>query len=105
MTMQHIRELLKFPSPFRGSAANQEAVREELKRRGFDAQAVSSFDARYHARSRRAWAIINYAVLPNQKPIKVWTVVEVKDEDGNIVRRFSRPVWLFHVSQVRRVAR
>ena len=101
--MEAIKELLKFPSPFKGSTANEEAVKTELKRRGFDDDVVNDFDARYHARSRRAWQIINYAVLPKQQPIKIWTIVEVKDKDENIVRRFSRPVLLYHVSQVRRV--
>lgn len=104
--MEQIKELLKFPSPFKGSIANEEAVRTELKRRGLDESTVNSFDARYDARSRRAWAIINYAILPNQRPIKVWTVVNVPSEDGKtIVRKFSRPVLLYHVSQVCRVSK
>jgi len=99
--MEEIKEIMAMPSPYKGGKNSFATVQAELRRKFGNKIAED-----YHpslCRSFREWAKIHYRPIPGTKAIKVITVVEEKDDEGEIIKTFPRVVNLFNINQVRRI--
>lgn len=101
--MQAIKEIITALTPYRGSEHTAARVRMEIERR-FGKKAAESYDPAHNCRSYREWRKIGYKVKSKEKAIKSVTVIETKDDEGNIIKTFPKTVSLFFVTQVERVS-
>ena len=49
------------------------------------------------------WLKRGYKVRKGQKALKSYTFVEIKDEDGEVYRKFHKPISLFYIRQVEKM--
>ncbi len=89
------------PSPYKGGKNSFETVQSELRRR-FGPKVAEEYHPSL-CRSFREWAKIQYRPVPGSKAIKVITVVEEKDNKGEVIKTFPRVVNLFNINQVKRI--
>ena len=97
--MQHIKELLEHPTNYTGSETTRDTVREEIERR-WGAKEASRYDPYSNARTFGQWAAIGYRVRKGEKAIRSFTLIERKDEEGKVIKRYKRTILLFYVAQV-----
>lgn len=97
-----MKSVAEIVSPYRGSEATAEMVREQLRERYGD-DAADSFDPHYDAAPYATWASSGYRVKRGEKALKSVTFVEAKNEKGEVERKIRRTVNLFHKFQVERV--
>lgn len=95
--MKSIAETLV--SPYRGSEQTYEMVKEQVRERWGD-KVAETFDPHRDAMPFSWWIKQGYAVKKGSKALKSVTIVEVKDDEGKIIRTFPRSVNLFHRKQV-----
>jgi len=101
--MKNIQEVLT--SPFRGSSANYEAVKQQIKERFGDECATSYDPYANDCMPLISWANYGYRVKAGSKSLKSTTFVEVRDEKtGEVIRKIKRTVNLFHKNQVEKVS-
>lgn len=100
--MQHIKELLEHPTNFTGSDTTRDLVREEIERRYGPAEA-QHYDPYSNARSFLQWVKLGYKIRKNEKAIRSFVLIEKKDENGKVIKRYKRTILLFYVKQVEKV--
>ena len=98
--MNSIKELV---SPYKGSEATYEAVREQLRERYGD-ECADEFDPYSDAMPYSSWLIYGFRVKKGEKALKSVTFVEVRDQDDKVMKKIRRVVNLFHRRQVEKVA-
>ena len=99
--MKNIKELV---SPFRGSSANYEAVKQQIEQRWGKECADAYNPYANDCMPLLSWASYNFRVKAGSKALKSTTFVEVRDEKtGEVVKKIKRTVNLFHKNQVEKV--
>jgi len=93
----------KLVSPYQGSEATYEMVKEQIEARWGEECAVE-FDPHSDAMPFSSWLSQGYAVKKGQKALKSITFIEVKDENGKVLRKIRRSVNLFHRRQVEKMS-
>lgn len=103
--MQSIREIVSAPlvSPYRGSEATYEMVKEQIRER-WGEESAEEFDPATDAMPFGSWAAFGFRVRKGEKALKSVTFIEVRDESDKIVRKVRRTVNLFHKRQVEKIA-
>ena len=99
--MQSIKEALV--SPYRGSEQTYEMVRDQIRER-WGNELAEEFDPYTDCMPLVSWMAYGYKVRKGEKALKSVTFVEVKDNQGQIVKKIRRVVNLFHHNQVLKVA-
>lgn len=94
--MQSVKEIV---SPYRGSEATYEMVKEQIAER-WGEDAAEEFDPHTDAMPLVSWASYGYRVKRGQKSLKSVTFIEVKDDQDKVVKKIRRVVHLFHKRQV-----
>lgn len=100
--MQAIAEILKTFTPYQGSEATASRVKSEIERR-WGSDAAEEYDPEHNCRTFAQWRKIGYRVKKGQKSIESITVIEEKNDKGEVVKKYPRTVHLFFVNQVERV--
>ena len=100
--MQAIAEILKTFTPYKGSEATASRVRAEIERR-FGPEAAEDYDPEHNARTFAQWRKIGYRVKKGQKSIESISLIEEKNDKGEVIKKRPRIVHLFYVAQVERV--
>lgn len=102
--MKKIAEIVANPivSPYRGSEATYEAVKEQLRERYGD-ECAEEFDPHTDAMPFSSWVAHGFIVKKGSKALQSVTFVEVKDENDKVVRKIRRNVNLFHRRQVQKM--
>jgi hypothetical protein len=100
--MQMLKEIMATFTPYRGSLATASRTKAEIEKR-WGPQAASEYLPEHNCRTYAEWRKIGYKVKPGEKAIKSVTVIEEKDEKGNVIKTYPLTVNLFYVSQVSRV--
>lgn len=77
-------------------------MREQVRERYGDVEA-DSFCAARDAMPYASWATFGYRVKRGEKAFHSVTIVEMKNDRGEVQMRIPRTVLLFHKSQVQKV--
>ena len=103
--MQKVKDAIdsSFLSPWRGSEVSEEAVRTQLRERYGD-ECADSFRASTDAMPFLSWASYGYKVRKGEHALKTFTVVEIKNDKDEVIRKIRRNVNLFHKLQVEKVS-
>ncbi|MFA6446706.1 MAG: hypothetical protein WCW31_00420 [Patescibacteria group bacterium] len=99
MPNSSVAALADMPSSWRGSEKTAQLVRSEIAER-FGSEAASLYDPSLNARTFRGWLKVGYRVKAGEKSLRSMTMVEKKDSQGNIVRKYPKQVCLFFQTQV-----
>lgn len=89
-------------SPYRGSVATYEMVREQLRERYGD-RCADEFDPHTDAMPLISWSAYGYRVRKGEHALKSVTYREIKNDKGEIVRKIRRIVNLFHKRQTEKI--
>ena len=95
--MKSIQQVLT--SPYRGSEATYEAVKQQIEER-WGEEVAEDFDPYTDAMPLVVWAGYGYRVRKGEKALKSTTFIEIKDKDGEVIKKVKRTVNLFHKRQV-----
>ena len=103
--MESIRELLKVPTNYRGfkDSNSAERVKAEIKRRWPGQEKF--YNPMATTRTAAAWRRIGYYINKNETGIASPVIIEETDDDGNVISKHVRTIFLFHLNQVSRLKR
>ena len=103
--MKSIQEVMtdSVVSPYRGSEATYEMVKQQIQER-WGEECAEEFDPHTDAMPLVTWASYGYRVRKGEKALKSVTYVEVKNDKGEIEKKIRRVVNLFHKRQVEKAA-
>jgi hypothetical protein len=88
---------------YRGSLRTYEDVKAQIAQR-FSKEVAESFDPYQDARTFREWIKLGFVVKKGEKSLSSLTLVEKKDQDGRILKKYPKRIALFHRLQVQPLA-
>lgn len=88
---------------YQGSAATKKMVTEQITLR-FGQEAAQNYNPYVNCRTYKSWLAAGYKVRRGEKALKSITYVEVKDESGEVVKKYPKTVNLFYEKQVEEIA-
>lgn len=91
--------LSDIPSGYRGSEKTAEMVRGQIEER-FGSDAALEYDPALNARTFQGWLKVGYRVKQGEKALTSITLVEKKDPQGNVIKKYPKRVCLFFHTQV-----
>ncbi|HEY4514653.1 MAG TPA: hypothetical protein VJJ22_00625 [Candidatus Paceibacterota bacterium] len=98
--MKAIKDLLEeMPTNYSGSTATFESVGDQIEQR-FGPKARAEYQPLHNCRSYRSWLDVGMVPKRGSKALKSITIVEQKDEKGNVVKKWPRKINLFFINQV-----
>lgn len=97
--MSQMVQVSQILSTYRGSERTRQKVEEQVRERWGDAEA-EKFNPFTSAMTMKAWSRAGFKVKKGAKALRSTTLVEVKDEKGEVIRRYPKTVFLFHELQV-----
>jgi len=89
-------------SEYTGSETTKSIVEEAIKEKYGEAE-LKNLDCYHNTRTFFSWAKLGFKVRRGEKAIKSITYVEQKDANGNILKKYRRPVFLFYYRQVEKI--
>ena len=87
---------------YKGSEATRNMVAEQIVER-FGETEAENFDPYKNCMTFQAWLKNGYRVKRGEKALKSVTYVEVKDESGEVIKKYPKTVNLFYEKQVEKV--
>lgn len=97
--MEHIKQIFRNPTPYRGSQETADRVREEVRQRWGD-EAANNYDPKTNCMIAKEWRKRSYFIKKGESAIRSVTMLEQKDSKGNVIKKYYRTVFLFFLSQV-----
>lgn len=102
--MKSISQIIDGPvSPYTGSQETLALVSEQIKKRWGESE-LKNYDPFHNARTFQSWLKLGFKVRKGEKALRSITFVETKDAEGNILKKYRRPVYLFYYRQVEKVS-
>ena len=89
-------------STYRGSKETYRRVAAQIADK-FGEEEVANYDPYSNCLTFGQWLKAGYKVNKGEKAIKSTTLVEKKDDSGNVVTRYPRVVNLFYQKQVSKI--
>lgn len=86
-------------SGYKGSPTTRDMVAEAIAERWGEDE-VENYDPDRNCLTFAKWLSLGYAPRKSEKSIRSVTFVEQKDEQGNVIKRHKRIVFLFYYKQV-----
>ncbi|MCX6713271.1 MAG: hypothetical protein NTY66_03640 [Candidatus Vogelbacteria bacterium] len=84
---------------YRGSPHTYEDVKKQIAER-FGVDVAERFDPYMDARSFKSWIQLGFVVRRGERALSSLVIVEKKDKDGNVIRKYPKRISLFHRLQV-----
>ncbi len=90
-------------SNWKGSENTAERVRKQILDRWGQDEA-SNYDPKCNCLTFKQWLEHGYRVKKGEKAIKSITMIEKKNEKGEVIQKFAKTVNLFYLRQVEKVS-
>ena len=90
-------------SEYTGSETTKSIVEDAIREKYGEAE-LRNLDCYHNTRTFHSWAKLGFKIRRGEKAIKSITFVEQKDANGNILRKYRRPVFLFYYRQVEKIS-
>ena len=87
---------------YMGSKKNYESVKSQLLER-YGKEIADEYDPFVNCRTYNDWAKNSYVVNRGARSFKAVVVVEKKDKEGNVIKRYPKTICLFFRNQVHKV--
>jgi len=88
---------------YRGSAITKKMVTEQIALR-FGQEAAQNYNPYVNCMPYKKWLAAGYRVRRGEKALKSITYVEVKNESGEVIKKYPKTVNLFYEKQVEEIA-
>ena len=89
-------------SSWKGSLNTAENVRKQILDR-WGQEEAGNYDPKCNCLTFNQWFQNGYRVKKGEKAIKSITLIEKKDEKGEVIRKYVKTVNLFYVGQVEKM--
>ena len=66
---------------------------------------IKNYDPFHSARTFNSWVKLGFRVKKGEKALRSVTVIEKKDENGEIISKVVRPCYVFYYLQVQRIGK
>jgi hypothetical protein len=93
---------MELKSNYQGSETTKNMVEEQIRERWGD-ELASQYDPYVNCLPFRKWTEAGYKIKAGEKALKSITYVEVKDKNGEVIRKYPRTISLFFIAQVEKV--
>ena len=101
--LQSLKEFINTPvSPYTGSASTK-ALMEKAIEEKYGRAELKNLDCYHNMRTFTDWARLGWKVRKGEKAFKSIVVREIKDKDGDVIKKISRPCFLFYYRQVEKI--
>lgn len=97
-----IGDIIVPPTNFSGSEVTRKMVEEQIRERYGD-KVADEYDPLTNVRTFKNWKEVGHHVKKGEKAIRSITFVDVKDPQGNTVKKYPKTVFLFHYRQVEKI--
>lgn len=87
---------------YKGSEATKTMVAEQIASR-WGQDEVKNYDPKSNCATYKQYLSAGYRVKRGEKALKSITYVEVKDESGEVVKKYPKTVNLFYYKQVEKI--
>lgn len=89
-------------STWKGSARTAQMVIKQIETRwGFEK--AKEYDPTKNCFTFNHWRAIGYKVKKGEKALRSMTIIEKKDDEGNVISKYPKSICLFFVDQVEKV--
>lgn len=89
-------------STWKGSEITSDLVRKQILDR-FGEEDANNYDPKSNCLTYNRWLELGYQVNKGEKALKSFIIIEKKDKDGKVVRKYPKRIHLFYIKQVRKV--
>jgi len=99
--MQSLKEIMAGPaiSGFTGSETTRDMVAQQIAAKWGQAE-VEKYNPYKNTLTFAKWLSLGYVVKRHEKALRSITIVEKKDKDGKVIKRFRKTICLFYCKQV-----
>src|SRR3989338_10733852 len=98
--MKSISQIIDGPvTSYKNSQETLALVSEQIVSRWGQAE-LKNYDPFHNARTFQSWLKLGFKVRKGEKALRSITYVETKDNEGNVLKKYRRPVFLFYYRQV-----
>lgn len=87
---------------YKGSEATRDMVSKQIAERFGEAEA-EHYDPYKNCMTFRQWLTAGFRVKRGEKALKSVTYVEVKDDSGEVIKKYPKTINLFYEKQVEKV--
>lgn len=97
---QTLKEFVESPvSAYTGSEETRSMVEEQVMAK-YGKSELKNLDCYHNMRTFNSWLKLGFKVRKGEKAFKSITYVETKDQLGNVIKKYRRPVFLFYYRQI-----
>ena len=96
--MEHIKTILE-ATPYTGSEVTKTLIENQIIEK-YGPSELKNLDCYHNVRTYKSWVQAGFKVRKGEHALKSITMVEDKDTNGNILKKYRRPVFLFYYRQV-----
>ena len=98
--LKSVKQIIEGPvSEYTGSEATRLMVEEQIKAK-YGASEIKNLDCYHNMRTFKSWANLGFKIKRGERSFKSITYVEQKDQSGNVIKKYRRPVSLFYYRQI-----
>ena len=98
--MRSIKQIVEDdPSPWTGSEVTASLLKNQISQR-WTKEEAENFDPTYDARTFRGWRKHNCIVNKGETGLQSFVLIEKKDANGKVIKKYHKKIWLFHRKQV-----
>lgn len=98
--MKSISQIIDGPvTSYKNSQETLALVSEQIVSRWGQAE-LKNYDPFHNARTFQSWLKLGFKVRKGEKALRSITYIETKDSEGNVIKKYRRPVFLFYYRQV-----
>lgn len=101
--LQSLKQFIDTPvSPYSGSTTTKALIEKAIEERYGKAE-LKNLDCYHTMRTFSNWARLGWKVRKGEKAFKSIVVREIKDKDGDVIKKITHPCFLFYYRQVEKV--
>lgn len=98
-----LKEFINSPvSPFSGSSTTKTLMEKAIEERYGKAE-LKNLDCYHNMRTFQNWLNLGWKVRKGEKAFKSIVVREIKDKDGDVIKKITHPCFLFYYRQVEKI--
>lgn len=99
--MKSIKEVINGPeiSNYSGSEKTASLIAKQISERWSKSE-LKNYDPHRNTLTFKKWLTLGFVPKKGEKALRSFTVSDIKDDKGNIIKTITRPVYLFYYRQV-----
>ncbi|MEI6850277.1 MAG: ArdC-like ssDNA-binding domain-containing protein [archaeon] len=101
--LQSLKEFINSPvSPYTGSTSTKTLMEQAVEKK-YGKTELKNLDCYHNMRTFSNWLSLGWKVRKGEKAFKSIVVREIKDKNGNVIKKITYPCFLFYYRQVEKI--